>query len=95
MRDATLVHHGSIEGGVVAALAGLIDPRTHLNTDFVDHELGECVIAEQLDVGSPVLKDEQGQFVRASPRRSAWRSYGPVDLGARRVAWLNAFSANR
>ncbi|SDB95254.1 hypothetical protein GA0111570_11179 [Raineyella antarctica] len=88
--DAEQVCHGTVQGGVIAALAGPVDPLTHLNRDFHEHELGECVVAEELVVGSAVLLDGEGHFLRASQRPGAKKSLGRVDLGARRSDWLAA-----
>jgi hypothetical protein len=85
------VHHGTVQGGVISALAGPVDPCTHFNADFREHSLGECVIAERLEVGSPLILDEEGHFCRAVIRPGATHSFGPVDTGGRRVEWLTSF----
>ena len=55
--DPLLVRHGIVLGGRIADLAGLIDPQTHLNRDFPDHQLEECLVAERLERGG-VCPDE-------------------------------------
>ncbi len=45
--EPLLVRHGLVVAGRVAELAGAIDPQTHLNLDFPDHGLDDCLIAEQ------------------------------------------------
>lgn len=93
--DASLVHHGAVQGGRVASLAGLVDPATHLNRDFPDHELGECVIAAALEPGAAMVLDENHQFARASARFEALQSLGFVDQGARRSEWLAVLRERR
>lgn len=93
--DATIAHHGSLHGSQIAALAGRVDPTTHLNADFVDHELGECVIAVELETGADIVLDENGQFARARPRPDARASLGAVDQGARRTEWLKVLRERR
>jgi hypothetical protein len=84
--DPLLVRHGLVVAGRVAELAGPIDPLTHLNLDFAEHRLAECLVAERLEVGAPVAFDGD-RFLVASPRRDAYARLGGVDVGARRAAW--------
>jgi hypothetical protein len=91
--DAAAVRHGLIVGRRVAALAGPIDPLTHLNLDFAEHRLDGAVVVAALEVGAEARLDGDG-FAVARPRRSAFGRLGPVDVGARRAAWL-AGSAGR
>jgi hypothetical protein len=93
--DPTIAYHGAVQGSHLASLAGPVDPTTHLNVDFADHELGECVIAVTLDIGAKMVLDENGQFARAQPRHDAMRRLGYVDQGARRVEWLNVLRERR
>lgn len=85
--DARLVRHGVIEAGRVGALAGPIDPLTHLNLDFAAHQLGECVVVAALAVGAAVGFAGDG-FAVARPQRAAFARLGAVDVGARRAQWL-------
>ena len=87
--DPAAVRHGLIVGRQVAALAGPIDPATHLNLDFAEHRLDGAVVVEQMAVGGEVGFDGDA-FAVAAPRRSAFRRLGPVDVGARRSAWVAA-----
>jgi hypothetical protein len=92
--DPCAVRHGVIIGGRVAALAGLIDPVTHLNRDFEEHDLGRCVVAEQLEVGAAVEVTEDGlRLVGAAD--GAYVSRGEVDLAGRRTAWREAVARRR
>jgi urease accessory protein UreF len=43
--DPLLVRHGIVLAGQIADLAGPIDPQTHLNRDFAEHRLEECLVA--------------------------------------------------
>jgi hypothetical protein len=87
--DAAAVRHGLIVGRRVAGLAGPIDPLTHLNLDFAEHRLDGAVVVAALEVGAEVGLEGDG-FEVALPARSAFGRLGPVDVGARRVAWLIA-----
>ena len=87
--DAGAVRHGLIVGGRVGALAGPIDPLTHLNLDFAEHRLDAAVVVAALEVGAEVAPAGDG-FAVASPRRAAFGRLGPVDVGARRLAWQSA-----
>lgn len=93
--DPTLAHHGTVQGSHIDSLAGPIDPTTHLNTDFPDHELGECVVAAELRAGAEVTLDEHDQFARARLRPGARRPLGAVDQGARRTEWLTVLRERR
>ncbi len=93
--DPSRSHHGTIQAGHVEDLSGAIDPLTHLNRDFPDHDLGECVVAARLERGAEILVGPDGQFRRARPRRTDMAALGKVDIGARRVAWLAAHQASR
>lgn len=78
--------HGIVVGGRVSALAGAIDPLTHLNLDFAEHRLEGCLVAETLEVGATVLADQDG-WLLAFPAPSSFAHLGPVDVGARRMMW--------
>lgn len=78
--------HGVIVGGRVAALAAPIEPETHLNLDFPDHRLEECLVVEQMTVDAAVLRTGE-RFVSARVRPTAYRRLGRVDIDARRAAW--------
>jgi hypothetical protein len=93
--DATRCCHGTITAGLVDSLSGPIDPLTHLNEQFRDHVLSECAVAERLEVGAPVLRERDGQFRRAAPRREAMGPLGRVDTDERRIAWLDALGQSR
>ncbi|HEX9369438.1 MAG TPA: hypothetical protein VF897_00455 [Roseiflexaceae bacterium] len=83
------VRHGIVAGGRVADLAGPIDPLMHLNLDFPAHRLDDCLVAERLEVGAPILWDgERFRVARAHP--SAYAHLGAVDLDRRRAAWQRA-----
>lgn len=95
IRDPREVRHGTISAGRVEDLASEIDPLTHLNHDFADHQLGECVVVERLAPGASVVVGSDGQFARGRPRSGAFTPLGRVDVGARRVAWLETLRARR
>ena len=93
--DATIVHHGLIVGRHVEALAGPIDPATHLNLDYADHGLDLAIVVEKLAIGAPVLLDPSAiSFAVAGVARNAFTRMGRVDMGARRLAWQRSFVAD-
>jgi hypothetical protein len=87
--DPLLARHGLVIGGRVADLAGAVEPLTHLNLDFPDHRLDECLVAERLEIGAPLLWNGD-RFRTARVRPAAYARLGPVDLGARRAMWQRA-----
>jgi hypothetical protein len=92
--DPLLARHGLVAGGRVAALAGPIDPLTHLNLDFPDHRLDDCVVAEELEVGARLLWDGE-QFRLAAVRTAVYCRLGPIDVDARRAAWQQTMRTQR
>jgi hypothetical protein len=84
--DPSVVRHGLIVGRRVAALAAPIDPLTHLNLDFPEHRLDAAVVVSTLETGAEVLLDVDA-FAVAVPARRSFARFGPVDVGARRIAW--------
>ncbi|MFV0523150.1 MAG: hypothetical protein ACK5RL_01475 [Acidimicrobiales bacterium] len=93
--EPTEVWHGTVAGSRVASLGGPVDPTTHLNLRFSEHELGECIYAASIEVGAPVVVDELGRFARAVERPGSRRDLGPVDTGARRAEWLRVLAERR
>lgn len=92
--DPSDIRHGVIVGGRVAALAGPVDPATHLNRDFPAHRCCFCVAVEELTVGAPVLRTENGFLLAAVPP-TAFAHHGRVDLARRRAAWRAAVTPGR
>jgi hypothetical protein len=86
--DPTLARHCVIREGTLWALSGRVDPLTHLNSDFPEHTLGDCVVTETLQTGARVLTDATRRFLLARPTSSAYARLGRVDIDARRLAWL-------
>jgi hypothetical protein len=84
--DPLLVRHGIVLAGHVGDLAGRIDSLTHLNRDFLEHRLDECLVAERLERGAALLCDGD-RFRMALVRPSAYASLGPVDVDRRRADW--------
>lgn len=84
--DPLAVRHGTLAHGQVDALAGPIDPLTHLNLDFTEHRLESCVIVAALQDGAIVQFTDTG-FAVAYPQPSAFAARGWVDQAVRRSAW--------
>ncbi|MGH8900948.1 MAG: hypothetical protein ACRDYA_04515 [Egibacteraceae bacterium] len=86
--DPAKACHCAIRAGALLDLSGPVDPLTHMNRDFPYHALGDCVVAARLEPGAPVLREPTGRFLIASTRPEAMRRLCEVDVGARRIAWL-------
>lgn len=93
--DPSRVCHGAIRAGRVVALAGPVDPATHLNLDFPEHRLGRCVVVERLEPGAAALVDAEGRLRMAEPPPGALRWLGRVDVGRRRAVWSAALAGVR
>jgi hypothetical protein len=89
--DPRAVRHGLIVAGRVSALAGSIDPTTHLNADFGEHGLEQVVVVERLEVGSPACFGEAG-FRMAWAADSAYEPLGRVNVQERLRDWRAARS---
>lgn len=86
--------HAVIVAGRLHDLSGPVDPATHLNLDEPGHLMTDCVVAEWLAVGAPVVRDGDRLLIVPVPP-TAFRRLGLVDHGARRVAWLAAVKTHR
>lgn len=93
--DPAKARHCAIQAGALLQLSGPVDPLTHLNRDFAAHTLGDCVVAERLEPGALVLRELTGRFLVASTRPEALRRLRPVDVDARRIAWLEVHRRRR
>ena len=90
--DPTAVRHGLIVAGRVEALAGLVDPLTHLNADFDEHGLEQCAVVERLQVGARACFEEDGlRFAWAADE--AYRVLGRVNVNERLREWRAARSS--
>lgn len=92
--DPLRARHCVVEAQRIAILGGEIDPRTHLNLEFDEHGLTECLIADRFAVGSPIEMGAEGWAIaRVDPR--AYAHLGPVDVDERRSEWLRALERRR
>jgi hypothetical protein len=87
--DPAAVRHGLIVAGRVEALAGPVDPLTHLNADFTEHGLEQCAVVERLEVGAPACFEED-RLRLAWAADAAYHPLGRVDLTERLRAWRAA-----
>ena len=85
--DPSEVKHGVVRAGKIWSLSGFIDPRTHLNLDFVDHRVTDCIIASRFIKYAPV-KIKQDGFVFAHVKNESYEHLGFVDIDARRIEWM-------
>ncbi|MGR3300914.1 MAG: hypothetical protein ACUZ8I_00275, partial [Candidatus Scalindua sp.] len=58
--DPSGVKHGVVRARKIWSLSGFIDPRTHLNLDFVDHRVTNCIIASSFIKYAPVEIKQDG-----------------------------------
>ena len=92
--DPTAVRHGLIVAGRVSALAGPVDPLTHLNADFDEHGLEQCAVVARLEVGAPACFGEDGLRLGWADD-AAYLPLGRVDLNERLRAWRAARASPR
>ncbi len=85
--DSSEVKHGAVRAGKIWSLSGFIDPRTHLNLDFVDHRVTGCIIASRFIKHAPVEIKQDG-FVFAHVKEESCKHLGFVDIDARRIEWM-------
>ena len=64
-----------------------IDPRTHLNIDFVDHRVTDCIIASRFIKYAPVKMKQDG-FVFVHVKNESYEHLGFVDIDSRRIEWM-------
>ena len=93
--DPTLARHCVIRAGTLWEVSGPVDPLTHLNSDFPEHTLGDCVVTETLQPGARVLTDAARPFLLARLRSGAYARLGRVDIDARRLEWLRIHRLRR
>lgn len=87
--DPKQARHVTLVAGKIESMSGLIDQTSHLNLDYPDHKVTECVIAEKFEVGSRVYMDASG-LLFATVDRSAYAHHGPVDYTKRLTEMINA-----
>ena len=89
VQDPTNIRHVTINAKQIDSMSGKVDPRTHLNLDFPDHRVVDCVVAEKLEVGAAVRFENDGLvFARVDP--SSYSSLGPVDYTGRLLDMIDA-----
>lgn len=87
--DPKQIRHVVVTAGKIESMSGLIDPFSHLNLDFPDHKVTECIVAERFEVGAKVHMDTSGLiFVTVS--RSGYGHLGSVDYTQRLTGMINA-----
>ena len=57
--DPLAVKHGVIVGGRVAALGGPVDPSTHLNLDFAEHDRSRSLVSNEFKARPLLIGDPQ------------------------------------
>ena len=87
--DPTKVRHVIISAGRIESMSGLIDPASHLNLDYPDHNITTCVIAERFEINAKVILGDNG-FVFARLDRSSLGHYGKPDYTQRLFDMIEA-----
>lgn len=80
--DPTKIRHVIIFGAKIESMSGLIDPASHLNLDYPDHKVTNCVVTEKFEIGAKVRVSDQG-LVFASVHPSSFDHFGQVDYTQR------------
>jgi hypothetical protein len=80
--DPTKIRHGIVLAGRLQSMSGLIDPASHLNLDYPDHKITNCVIVEKFENGAKVRLGDRGLDF-AIVDRSSFGHYGFVDYTQR------------
>ena len=80
--DPTKIRHGIVLAGRLHSMSGLIDPASHLNVDYPDHKITNCVIVEKFENGAKVRLGDRG-LIFAIVDRSSFGHYGFVDYTQR------------
>jgi hypothetical protein len=93
--DPTKIRHVIIVAGRIESMSGLIDPASHLNLDFPDHKVTNCVIVEKFEKGSKVRIGDRGLAFANVDRRSAFDHYGYVDYTQRLSHMIEAVKKKR
>ncbi len=92
--DPTKVRHVIISSGRIESMSGLIDPASHLNLDYPDHNITTCVIAERFEINAKVKLGDNG-LVFARLGRSSLGHYGKVDYTQRLFDMIEAVKKTR
>jgi hypothetical protein len=87
--DAKQIRHAVIVGGHIESMSGLIDPGSHLNLDYPDHTITNCVVVEKFEKGAAARIQSSG-FVLAIVKRSEFQHYGKIDYTKRLSEMIEA-----
>lgn len=80
--DPEKVKHVEVTALKISNLSGWVDPQTHLNLDFPQHLMREVFIAENLNIGSKIMiEDERFMFAFVNPHN--YKHFGFVDEAER------------
>jgi hypothetical protein len=80
--DPAKIRHGVIAGGKLQSMSGFIDPASHLNLDYPDHKITNCIIVEKFENGAKVRLGDRG-LIFAFVDRSSFDHLGFVDYTQR------------
>ena len=93
--DPTKIRHVIIVAGRIESMSGLVDPASHLNLDYPDHKVTNCVIVEKFEKGAKVRIGDRGLAFANVDRRSAFDHYGYVDYTQRLFNMIEAVKKKR
>ena len=95
IKDPTRIRHVIIVAGRIESMSGLIDPASHLNLDYPDHKVTNCIIVEKFEKGAKVRIGDRGLVFANVDRRSAFDHYGYVDYTQRLSNMIEAVKKKR
>ena len=93
--DPTKIRHVIIVAGRIESMSGLVDPASHLNLDYPDHRVTNCVIVEKFEKGSKVRIGDRGLIFANIDIRSAFDHYGYVDYTQRLFSMIESVKKKR
>jgi hypothetical protein len=93
--DPTKIRHVIIVAGRIESMSGLVDPASHLNLDYPDHKVTNCVIVEKFEKGAKVRIGDRGLAFANVDGRSAFDHYGYVDYTQRLFNMIEAVKKKR
>ncbi len=76
--DPLHIRHAIVSSGKISSLSGLINPKSHLNLDYPDHLVKNCIISDKFELGSKI-ELSNGGLIFAQVRPDGYRHYGKYD----------------
>lgn len=80
--DPRKIRHVTIVAKKIDTMSGQVDPYSHLNLDFPEHMITDCVVAKRFGVGEEIIFGNNGLVFAYIPRNS-YSHYGRFDYTER------------